>query len=178
MDMMAMLKKWMWFVIGFLVVSCCVLIGAIGGASQSPEARQAVAEVVATVAPLPTKPAPTVDTFAMCKSEVSTWLSNLLLVTKKLSSSMGDINAGDLLSAYEAFKDAKLMFGAITSPTCDADAMSLHNRMREVLNLTDDAYKAMAAGDFETSTEKLRESNDLVNQMTGTMEAINRKYGW
>lgn len=173
------MRKWMWFVIGFLVLSCCGLLGAIGGATgTTPQARQTVAEVVSTVAPLPTEPPPTIDTFAMCKSDVSAWLSNISLVTKKLGSSMGDISSGDLVTAYEIFKDAKLMFGAITPPVCDEDAMSMHGRMREVLNLTDDAFKAMAAGQFETATDKITEANDIVNRMTGTMEAINRKYGW
>lgn len=176
------MRKWMWFVIGFLVLSCCGLLGAIGGATgTTPQARQAVSDVVSTVAPLPTEkpaPSPTVDTFLECKSEVDVWRRQLLVVSESLMDSMTAVGKGDLVGGYENFKDTRLMYLAVSQPTCDEDAMSMHNRMGEVVQITERAFKAMSNADFVTSAELLKEAGAIVNMMSGTMEAINRKYGW
>jgi len=185
-----MRKGLKWGIVGLVLVSCCllgVIVRAVGGPSSATNNSSTVADQAAEVAVMPTeqpterptvKPRPTVDTFAACKDDVYAWKTDTMVVINALTESMQMVANADLVTAYKRFEDVKLMYTAVAAPICDDDAMSIHERVAEVLDVTEDAFRAMARGDFATSTEKLKEAGSLANKMSGTMESINRKYGW
>ena len=150
-------KQIMVVVAGIAVFAFIALCGLLGFAGMSS---------IASNIPFP----------GSCETTVATWVNDSTEVIRDLTSSAEQGGNADFSAGIRYVVSAKNKYNSMTPPSCDEDAMNMHNSMKQVLNLTHESLQDANSGNYASATSKARIASELANDWPNTISILERRY--
>lgn len=182
-----MLKsKWGVWIVSFVILFSCGICGIIGATfKESPDVQSAsTVEPVAepTVEPVveptvePTVKPVVEPTVEPCTNVLLAWKSNMQMVVSQLWSSTNSLANKDFQSSYESYLIAHALYNSMFVPSCNADAVQVHQMIGDALNELSLMYNAndgnVASFHFNNATTLYKNAAPI---LTKVVEEINNK---
>lgn len=174
----AVKKSGKWGLIGLAVASCCV-VGTIAKPSTSTTKPVAQADATAVPTEVPTEPAPTEKpkpTADTCKAVVQKWADEMMTPMTLLVDAIDKGGKGDMLGYGKSLEKAMRAYLEVGKPTCDADAMEVHDKTNLAFQAYANAFIAFNANDMAESKRNIESANELLQSAVAQLKTVQAKY--